>query len=151
MSRLIGEYECRLDSKGRFILPSALKKQVSDEARDKFIINKGFEKCLTLYPSNEWDKITEDIDKLNTYSLENRTFIRHFYRGATEMTLDSAQRLLLAKSLQEYAGIDKDIVLFAHTNKIEIWAKDEYDKMLSSEPADFAGLAERVMGGKLSS
>ena len=150
MSRLIGEFECRLDAKGRFILPSGLKKQISDDARDKFIINKGFEKCLTLYPSNVWDEITVEIDKLNTYSLDNRTFIRHFYRGATEMTLDSAQRLLLNKSLLDYAGIDKDIVLFAHTNKIEIWAKDEYDKMLSTEPADFSGLAERVMGGKKS-
>ncbi|MDQ3072126.1 MAG: division/cell wall cluster transcriptional repressor MraZ [Bacteroidota bacterium] len=144
--QFLGEYECKLDTKGRFILPTGLKKQVPQEAQDRFVVNRGFEKCLVMYPRNEWEQIAEEINKLNPYVKRNREFIRYFFRGATELTLDSASRLLLPKRLQEYAGINKDIVLFAHTNKVEIWAQELYDNVLGNEPEDFAGLAESVMG-----
>jgi MraZ protein len=147
MTRLIGEYECKLDPKGRFILPTGLKKQIPQEAGEHFVVNRGFEKCLILYPKNEWDVISDEINKLNPYVKRNREFIRYFYRGATELMLDNAARLLLPKRLLEYAEIDKDVVLFAHTNKIEIWSAALYDNVLGNEPEDFADLAESVMGG----
>jgi MraZ protein len=146
MTRFIGEYDCKIDNKGRFILPALLKKQVPQEAADQFVINRGFEKCLVMYPRNEWDIITEEINKLNAYVKENRDFVRYFFRGATELTLDSSARLLLPKRLTEYAGINNDIVLFAHTNKIEIWSAEVYNAVLDKEPEDFAKLAEKVMG-----
>ena len=146
MSHFLGEYECKLDGKGRFILPATLKKQVPQEAGEHFVVNRGFEKCLVMYPKNEWDIIADEINKLNPYVKRNRDFVRYFFRGATELTLDTASRLLLPKRLLEYAEIDKDLVLFAHTNKIEIWAQEQYDNVLGSEPEDFADLAEAVMG-----
>lgn len=146
MTRFLGEFECKLDGKGRFILPTALRKQVPLEASDQFVVNRGFEKCLVMYPRNEWDKISDEINKLNPYVKRNREFIRYFYRGATELSLDNASRLLLPKRLLEYAEIDKDVVLFASTNKIEIWSQGLYDNMLGDEPEDFADLAEAVMG-----
>lgn len=146
MTQFLGEYYIKLDTKGRFLLPSGLKKQVPDEADNNFVLNRGFEKCLVLYPRNEWNKITAEINKLNTYIKKNREFIRYFYRGATELSADNSARLLIPKQLLNYANIKKEIVLFAHTNKIEIWAKDIYDNLLSNEPEDFAGLAETVMG-----
>lgn len=146
MAHFLGEYDCKLDAKGRFILPSGLKKQLPDEANGQFVINRGFEKCLVLYPQNEWDKIAAEINKLNQYVKKNRDFIRYFFRGATELALDNSDRLLLPKRLKEYAAIDKEMVLFAHTNKIEVWSKEEYDNLLSDEPEDFANLAEQVMG-----
>ena len=145
MTRFIGEYECRLDNKGRLILPAALKKQIPQEADGQFVVNRGFEKYLVMYPKNEWDTITDEINRLNQYVKENRDFIRYFYRGATELSLDSSARLLLPKRLQEYAGINQDIVLFAHTNKIEIWSAESYNNILANEPNDFAALAEKVM------
>jgi MraZ protein len=148
MTRFLGEYECKLDGKGRFAIPSSLRKQVPQEAGDRFVINRGLDKCLNLYPKNEWDVITEEINALNPYEKDNRDFIRFFYRGALELILDNAGRLLIPKRLQEYAGIDKDVVLFAHTNKIEIWALDIYENQLDREPEDFADLAQRVMGNK---
>jgi len=148
MTLFLGEFECKLDGKGRFILPTTLKKQIPQEAGEKFVVNRGFEKCLVMYPRNEWDKISDEINKLNPYVKSNREFIRYFYRGATELSLDAAARLLLPKRLLEYGEIEKDIVLFAHTNKIEIWAQELYDDVLGSEPEDFADLAERVMGTK---
>src|ERR1039458_1871413 len=105
----LGEFDCKLDSKGRFILPTSLRKQVPQEAGDKFVLNRGFETHLVLYPVNEWKKINEGLGKLNQGKKEVREFIRYFLRGAMEMELDSAGRLLIKKNLLEYAGIDKDI------------------------------------------
>ena len=145
-TNLIGEFECRIDDKSRIILPAGLKKQISSEAQDRFVINRGFENCLALYPMNEWKGISEEINRLNLYNRKNRNFARYFYRGATELTLDAANRLLLPKSLMEYAGIQKDVILFAFSNRIEVWAKDKYQKLMTDEPEDFALLAEDVMG-----
>ena len=145
-SNLIGEYECRLDEKSRIILPSALKKQISSEARDRFVINRGFEGCLVLYPNDVWQDITKKINKLNLYLRDNRKFVRAFYNGATELTLDTQNRLLLPKSLLVYAGIEKEIILFAYSDRIEVWNKATYQQLLSKEPEDFAELAEKVMG-----
>ena len=146
VTNLIGEFECRLDDKSRVILPSGLKKQISQEAQDRFVINRGFENCLVLYPMNEWKGISEEINRLNLYNRKNRDFARYFYRGATELTLDNASRLLLPKSLLSYAGIVRDVVLFAFSNRIEVWARDRYEKLMTDEPEDFSLLAEDVMG-----
>ncbi|MBS4012957.1 MAG: division/cell wall cluster transcriptional repressor MraZ [Bacteroidetes bacterium] len=146
MTNLLGEFECRLDAKARLALPSGLKKQLAQNEQDRFVINRGFEKNLALYPEKEWIQITKEINSLNLYNKKNREFVRYFYRGATELTTDAASRILIPKSLQEYAGIDKDIVLIAYGQRIEIWAKDVYEEMLNKEPEDFATLAEEVMG-----
>ncbi|MEI6455996.1 MAG: division/cell wall cluster transcriptional repressor MraZ [bacterium] len=145
-TNLIGEFECKVDEKSRIILPSALKKQISQEAQDKFVVNRGFEGCLVLYPMNVWKETTEQINKLNLYVQKNRNFVRLFYNGATELMLDSQNRLLLPKSLLAYAAIEKETILFAYSDRIEIWNKEKYRKLLSDEPEDFAQLAEEVMG-----
>lgn len=146
MTNLIGEYECRIDAKGRFMLPAGLKKQLPPEVQDRFVINRGFEKCLVLYPRNVWKVISDEVNHLNLYNKKNRDFVRYFYRGATELILDSASRLLLPKQLSLYAGIEKEIVLSAFSNRIEIWAKGVYQNLLTNEPEDFSSLAEDVMG-----
>ena len=148
MTNLIGEYECRLDPKGRIMLPAALKKQIPSEAKDRFVINRGIEKCLVIYPKHDWDTISSEINALNMYVKKNRDFARYFYRGATELALDGTNRLLFPKQLLEYAGVEKDLVLFAYSNKIEVWAKEKYDSLLNDEPEDFSTLAEEVMGKK---
>jgi len=148
MSNLLGEYECKLDSKGRVKVPSALIRQFPAEAGGCFVINRGFEQHLVLYPKNEWEKITAEIDNLNHYNRQTREFRRFFYRGATELIIDGSERLLLPKSLMDWAKISKDIILFAHTNMVEIWDKALYSNLLSDEPEDFANLAENVLGSK---
>lgn len=128
-------------------MPAPIKKQLDPEANEQFVLNRGFEKCLTLYPMNEWRATVKDIEALNQFVKANRDFARYFYRGATEMNLDSANRLLLPKTLRDFAGIKKDIVLMAYINKIEIWDKEHYDNELAQEPEDFSAIAEQVMGG----
>lgn len=148
MISLMGEYECRIDAKGRVMMPAALKKQLSAEQSGAFVMNRGFEKCLVLYPRTEWDIISDELNKLNLYSKKNRDFFRYFMRGATQIELDSNGRFLVPKSLLDYAGAEQDIVLFAYSNRIEIWNKSTYENLLTDEPDDFANLAEDVMVNK---
>jgi len=148
MTQLHGEYECKMDAKGRLMIPTALKKQLPKEAADSFFINRGFEKCCVLYPSNEWNQIASEINKLSDYIQKERMFKRYFLRGASKLEMDNASRVLLPKSLQEYANLQGELILLAYGNKIEIWNKAEYEKMLNEEPSDFSALAEEVMSSR---
>jgi len=148
MTNFIGEFDCKLDAKGRLMLPSGLRKQLSPDANESFVVNRGFEQCLVLYPKNDWDRISAEVNQLNQYVKKNRDFIRYFYRGATELSLDGTGRILLPKRLQEYGVLEKEVVLFAYSDRIEIWDKAAYEGLLTDEPEDFAKLAEEVMGGK---
>jgi MraZ protein len=148
MSNFIGEFDCKLDPKGRLMVPSGLRKQIDPAANDILVINRGFEQCLVLYPKNEWVRISAEVNQLNQYIKKNRDFIRYFYRGATELTLDGTGRVLVPRRLQEYAGLGKEVVLFAYSDRIELWDKQKYDSLLTDEPEDFASLAEDVMGNK---
>jgi MraZ protein len=148
MSHFLGEFDCKLDTKGRMMLPVGLKKQLPEVDKEGLVINRGFEKHLVIYTRKEWDKIIDDLAKLNQYEKKTREFIRYFTRGASELSLDASGRVLLPKSLMEYAGIELDVVLACQFNKIEVWAKSAYDAQLDDEPENFANLAEEVMGNK---
>jgi len=146
MTNFIGEFDCKLDAKGRLMMPSGLRKQLDPANKETFVINRGFEPCLVLYPKNDWERISAEVNQLNQYVKKNREFIRYFYRGATELALDGNGRVLLPKRLQQYAGVEKEVVLFAYSDRIEVWDKDKYEGLLTDEPEDFANLAEEVMG-----
>ncbi|MBU7578267.1 division/cell wall cluster transcriptional repressor MraZ [Flavihumibacter sp. RY-1] len=147
MKGFLGEYEATLDAKGRFLLPAGLKKQLPENAMP-FVINRGFEKCLTLYPQASWEPIYAQISKLNDFDPKVREFRRFFMNGATEVEPDTAGRLLLPPNLKEYAGLSKDIVLVSAVDKIEIWDSATYKKFFESFSADsFSSLAQQVMGG----
>ena len=148
MRQLLGEYECKIDAKGRMRIPSGLLGQF-ERIGVSFVINRGFENCLMLYPENVWEKITEEINSLNQYDKRNREFVRYFYRGAQKLELDAADRVLVSKRLLEYAEVKKDVILAAVNDRIELWAKDKYDSMLDEEPMDFSDLAQTVLGNKL--
>ena len=146
MNGFLGEYEATLDAKGRFLLPAGFKKQLPEEAGNQFVINRGFEKCLTLYPMKSWDPIFSELGKLNDFDPKVREFRRYFLNGATVLELDSAGRLLVPPNLKDHAGLEKDIVLVAAMNKIEIWDKDKYQKFFESfSPEAFSQLAQQVM------
>ncbi len=149
MIGFLGEYEATLDAKGRFLLPAGFKKQLPEESTTHFIINRGFEKCLTLYPQQSWEPIFSGISKLNDFDPKVREFRRYFLNGATQMELDSAGRLLLPKNLTEHAGLEKDIVLVSAVNKIEIWDKTKYKQFFETfTPQSFSDLANEVMNRK---
>ena len=148
MSGFIGEFPCTVDTKGRFLLPGGLKKQIPAKEQKHFVVHRGIEKHLVIYTKKEWLRISEEVNQLNLYVKKNREFLRKFNRGAMEIELDGTNRVLIPKTLLDYAGIDKDIILFAFGNRVEVWAEKEYERMMKEESADFASLAEEVMGKK---
>lgn len=149
MISFLGEYESTVDAKGRFLLPVGLKKQLPQADAAPFVINRGFEKCLTLYPLQSWTPIFESISLLNDFDPKVRSFRRYFLNGATQVELDSAGRILLPKNLVEHANIDKEIVLVSAVNKIEIWDKEKYQQFFDDFSADsFSNLANEVMNNK---
>jgi MraZ protein len=146
MIGFLGEYEATLDAKSRFLLPVGFKKQLPEEDNTQFVICRGFEKCLSLYPKKSWDPIFTRISQLDDFDPEVRQFRRYFLNGATPVELDSAGRLLVPQPLKEYAGLEKDIVLAPGVDKIEIWDQSKYRQFFESfSPESFSSLAKQVM------
>jgi MraZ protein len=146
MTTFIGEYTCKLDSKGRLMLPVAFKKQNNSSIQDRFVIKKDiFENCLILYPIDEWERQTTLIRrKLNPYNKEHNTFLRRFFKGMAELMLDSNNRILVPKRLLDEVKADKEIVMAGQMGKIEIWAKDQYDSVNVGND-EFVSMAEKIM------
>ena len=144
---LIGTYECKVDAKGRLMISSAFKKQLSPILQEGFVVKRAvFQPCLELYPMQEWNKVMLKINSLNRFIKKNNDFIRRFTAGVKEVELDSSGRLLIPKDLCHFAGIKKQIVLSSAINIIEIWDKDSYEKSIDDTAMDFASLTEEVMG-----
>ncbi len=147
MGSFIGEYTCRVDSKGRILFPAALKKQMMPGEEPRFVVKKDiFDRCLVLYPMDEWQRQNELIrSRINPYNKEHNAFLRNFYRGAAEIVLDGNNRMLLPKRLLEAAGIGRNAVLAGMGSKIEIWSEEAYEAAGTAEE-EFARLAEKIMG-----
>lgn len=147
MNSLIGTYECKVDSKGRLMLPAALKKQLSPMLQNGFVIKRAvFQNCLELYPMSEWESLMQKVNKLNRFKKKNNDFIRRFTAGVKMVEVDNTGRLLIPKDLFLFAGMSKNVVLSSAINIIEIWDKDKYEEAIDNAAIDFADLAEEVMG-----
>jgi MraZ protein len=146
MAGLVGEYEVKLDAKGRFLFPSHLRRQLSPAAQESFMLNKGFEECLSLYPMNEWEKLSESLSKINLFKPKNRMFYRLFHQGAKDVSLDKTGRMLIPTAHMERVGLKKEVMLIAYNDRIEIWDKSKYFEMIEGSMSDFADLADEVMG-----
>jgi MraZ protein len=148
---LIGTYECKVDAKGRLMVPSALKKQLSPVLKEIFVIKRSvFQPCLELYPIQEWNILMENLNGLNRFVKKNNDFIRKFTAGVKTVEVDANGRLLIPKDLMGFANIDKEIVLSSAINIIEIWDKNKYENAIDVAADDFADMAEDIMGNKLS-
>ena len=140
-----GQYDSTIDSKGRFLIPAGLRKQLPD-GDNRFVISIGFEKCLTLYTIKEWEIVVAKMSQLNEFDAKARMFRRLFMGGATEVDLDAAGRMLIPQSLKEHVGLQKDIVLTADINKFEIWDESVYKKYLNQLSAEeYSALGTEVM------
>jgi len=148
MITFIGDYQCKLDSKGRAALPSAFKKQMADELSGGFVIKRDvFDKCLVLYPMKEWQRQNELIrERTNPYNKEHNRFLRMFFSGTAEVQADASQRILIPKRLLDYAGIGDEAILAGQYGKIEIWSPENYESFTRADD-EFANLAEKILGG----
>jgi len=148
MATFIGDYPCKVDVKGRIILPMAFKKQMPQSALDHFVVRKDiFENCLVLYALDDWNRQLEKIRKrINPYNREHNMFLRNFFKGTAELTLDNNNRMLIPKRLFDLIGAERDVVLAGQDGRIEIWAASVYDT-IGMAADDFADLAEKLLGG----
>ena len=148
MKNLIGMYECKVDTKGRLMLPSGLKKQLAAELQEGFVLKRSvFNSCLELHTMAEWSGVMADVNKLNRFVKKNNDFIRMFTAGVRMVEADSTSRIQIPKDLINFAGIKKQLVLAAVGNVVEIWDKDQYENTVNDASVDFGELAEDVMGG----
>lgn len=148
MSFLTGEYECKLDSKGRIIFPSGLLQELPEEQRKLLVINRGLDNCLELYLESEWERRCLEVNELDEYDDDNREFKRYFYMGARNLYFDGSNRLLIPKFLLQYAGVEKDICLLAQANKIELWDAKSYELKRLNKQKEYLALAKKVMTKK---
>ncbi len=148
MVTFIGEYTCKLDAKGRVILPSAFKKQMTGSSPERFVIKKDiFEKCLVLYPYQEWERQNKNLrKKINPYKKEHNKFLRQFFKGMAEIMLDANNRLLIPKRLLDEVEVEKEVIMAGQYGKIEIWAKNLYEQIEMGDD-EFAGMAEDITEG----
>ena len=148
MNYLIGTYECKIDVKGRLLIPSALKKQLAPVIPKGFVLKRAvFQNCLELYPLAQWEELIKKVNSLNRFKKKNNDFIRRFTAGVKFIELDGNGRLLIPKDLIEFSNINRDVTLSTSVNIIEIWDKSSYEKAIADSRDDFAQLAEEVMGG----
>lgn len=147
MTTFIGDFPVKLDAKGRAVLPSAFVKQVSQEAGQRFVVKRDlFENCLVLYPMDEWLRQIEIIrERVNPYNRDHNRFLRGFFRGTAELSMDASNRLLFPKRLLDAVSIDKDVMMAGQDSKIEIWERSRYESM-QEDDEDFAALAQEILG-----
>lgn len=145
MKALTGQYEVKVDGKGRLRLPTDLLRQIPQETNTKYVINKGLDNCLRLYPIVQWNAITDEMNKkLNWFQSKEREFLRYFYQAATQVDLDSNDRVLIPKRLTDAVGIKDEVVILAFGDVIEIWNSEVYYGTVAKEPENFAQMADEI-------
>jgi len=146
MYQLLGEFPCKIDAKGRLRLPSGLIDQLPNDERDLFVVNRGFEGCLNLYPKKVWDEKTVQVNKLNDFDLKSRRFKRAFLNGASHLKRDGSDRVNLPNNLLGFAAIKGEAVLAAVNDRIELWSLEKWEAQMEIDPAEFAQLAQATLG-----
>ena len=144
MNALTGQYEVKVDGKGRLRLPTDLLRQIPDDTRTKYVLNKGLDNCLRLYPINQWNTITQELNKLSYFQTKEREFLRYFYQAATQVELDSNDRVLIPKRLTDAANIKDEVVILAYGDVIEIWSSNVYYSTVAKQPENFAQMADEI-------
>jgi MraZ protein len=138
----LGEYRYSLDQKGRLVLPVKLRDRKKIHS---FIFTRGLDRCLFLYPWDEWKRLEKKIRELPMAKSEARSFIRLLVSGAIESRLDRQRRLLIPKHLLRYARIKKEVVIIGALNRIEVWAKKNWEEYLARSEKSFEDIAQKLI------
>lgn len=147
MAGLKGQWEYSVDAKGRLALPAKLRRSIKPEGNDALTVTRGFEPCLYVYPSYEWEKVESQLGELNTFQKKARTVMRTLLRWADDVTLDGQGRIALSKRHLDFAGITDRVIIVGMLDRIEIWSPEKFDEMDESQPFSYDDLAESVLGG----
>ena len=145
MAFFTGEHECKLDAKGRLVLPARLKAVLPEASKKSIIIRKGFEPNLIIYSLHEFQNIYNRISSLNEFSSEQRKLKRKLFSSISQVDLDSNGRFLLPKGMIQHCNINKDVILVGMGNVIELWSPSNYNKNLISNTEEFSKLAQKYL------
>lgn len=145
MAFFSSEYECKLDAKGRLVLPAKIKGQLPQSNANELMLRRGFEPCLVLYPMLEYKKIYNQIAGLNEFNEEFRMLQRNFFRGNAMVDLDSMGRFLIPKPMIRYSQLEKQVTVVGMGNRVEIWNQELYEKYLISDQSEFSKLAQKYL------
>jgi MraZ protein len=138
-----GEYNHTIDTKGRVIIPSKFR----EELGEKFVLTRGMDRCLAIYPQNAWDELEQKLAALPlTSSADSRNIVRFLVNGATDCELDKQGRILVPSTLREYAGLAKEVVIAGTLSYIEVWSKDHWSNTHSFEDMDIISQGLRDSG-----
>lgn len=136
----IGEYQHTLDTKGRIIIPSKFREELGEE----FVITKGLDNCLFVYPKDEWKVLEDKLKTLPLTHKDARAFVRFFFSGASESILDKQGRVLIPANLREHSKIDKDAVVIGVSTRLEIWSKEEWEGYIDEDNLSYESIAEKM-------
>ncbi len=148
MSSFKGRFNYSVDNKGRINIPAKLRKNISPEANDTFVITRGFEQCLFIYPLDEWNKLENSIRGLSPSNSQHRFFVRTLLQWATESQLDAQFRISIPQELIQFAEIDSEVIIIGVLERIEVWKPARYEAYMSNQAASYETVAESVFGSK---
>lgn len=136
-----GEYQHTLDGKGRVIIPSRLR----DGLGERFVVTRGLDQCLFVYPSSEWVRLEQKLKQLPFTKRDSRAFSRLFFSGAMEVETDKQGRVLIPQNLREYAGIEKDVMFIGVSNRVEVWSEEAWKNYFGQANENYEELAEKLV------
>ena len=136
----MGEYNHTIDAKGRLIVPAKFREILGDN----FIVTKGLDGCLFVYPNDEWTRFEEKLKSLPLTNKNARQFTRFFLAGAAACEVDKQGRILLPQVLREFASLEKDVVLVGVASRIEIWSRERWDESMNTYDGDMDEVAENM-------
>jgi len=149
VSSFKGSFNYTVDSKGRINIPAKMRKNLSPEANNSFVITRGFEPCIFVYPNDEWLKREAEIGKLQQTNPQDRFFTRMLLQYATDAELDGQYRIVLPKELTQYAKIENEVFILGAFDRIEVWNPEEYKKYLDGQQEDYLTVASKVFEKKI--
>ena len=135
----MGEYNHTIDSKGRLIIPSKLRELLGE----KFILTRGLDNCLFVYPKNEWENVINKYRSLPN-TRDARNYMRFLLSGATEMDVDKQGRINISNPLSNYANLKKDCVIIGVNERLEIWDKESWDNFILENEANISEIADKL-------
>jgi MraZ protein len=145
MSSFKGSYEYSVDNKGRINIPARLRRYVSLDANDTFVVTRGYEQCLFVYPLDEWNTLEQSIRELSTTNPKHRFFMRTLLERATECQLDGQSRITIPKELLQFAGIENEVLILGVLERIEVWNPSVYREYLKSQSESYENVAQTVL------
>lgn len=138
---MMGEYSHALDEKGRITIPARLR----DDLDNHFVMTKGLDGCLFLYPMDEWRKMEERLKALPMTNANARAFQRLFLAGAQDVEIDRQFRVTIPPRLREYAGVVKDVVLVGVSSRVELWAQEKWQSYQKDAQQGYEDVAEKMV------